>query len=215
MRTSMSARATTAGVGVTLGLATLGALAPAASAATTTSWDRVAACESGGNWNINTGNGYFGGLQFSQGTWLAHGGGAYAPTADRATKAQQIAIAERVLSSQGPGAWPVCSQGAGLVPGGVSYAPPAPAARAYSAPVVVKQAPAATAAPTLIYDQLVAQRAAAGGATYTVQSGDYLSKIAQQHGVKGGWQALYAANRSVIGGNPNVIMPGQVLHLPK
>ena len=67
-------------------------------------------CESGGNWSINTGNGYYGGLQFSSSTWLAFGGGAYAPRADLAAKPQQIAIAEHVLAAQGPGAWPVCGR---------------------------------------------------------------------------------------------------------
>lgn len=89
------------------------ALATTAGAATTV-WDRVAACESGGNWSINTGNGYYGGLQFSYSTWKGYGGQAYASTADRATKSQQILIAQRVLASQGPGAWPVCSVRAGL-----------------------------------------------------------------------------------------------------
>lgn len=85
-----------------------------ASAATTATWDRVAECESSGDWNINTGNGYYGGLQFSQSTWKAYGGTVYASRADRATKDQQIAIAEKVLEGQGPGAWPVCSVRAGL-----------------------------------------------------------------------------------------------------
>ena len=71
-------------------------------------WSAVAACESGGNWSINTGNGFYGGLQFTEGTWLANGGGQYASSADVATPAQQIAVAERVLASQGIGAWPVC-----------------------------------------------------------------------------------------------------------
>lgn len=77
-------------------------------------WDRVAACESGGNWAINTGNGYSGGLQFSQSTWRAFGGLRYAPAASRASKAVQIAIAKRVLAVQGPGAWPTCGSRAGL-----------------------------------------------------------------------------------------------------
>ena len=77
-------------------------------------WDRVAQCESTGNWSINTGNGYYGGLQFSSTTWLNLGGGAYAPTADLATREQQIAIAEKVLAAQGWGAWPACSAGLGL-----------------------------------------------------------------------------------------------------
>jgi hypothetical protein len=87
------------------------ALASQAAAATDDEWDQVARCESGGNWGINTGNGYEGGLQFSPGTWNAHGGGVYAPAANMASKDEQIAIAERVLASQGRGAWPVCGHG--------------------------------------------------------------------------------------------------------
>lgn len=83
-------------------------------AALETVWDRVAACESGGNWSINTGNGYYGGLQFSAGTWSAYGGLDYAPRADLAVKYQQIDIAKRVLVLQGPGAWPTCGARAGL-----------------------------------------------------------------------------------------------------
>jgi hypothetical protein len=71
-------------------------------------WSAVAACESGGNWSTSTGNGFYGGLQFTEGTWLANGGGQYASSADLASPAQQVAVAERVLASQGIGAWPVC-----------------------------------------------------------------------------------------------------------
>jgi hypothetical protein len=71
-------------------------------------WSAIAACESGGNWSASTGNGFYGGLQFTEGTWLANGGGQYAPSANLATPAEQIAVAERVLASQGIGAWPVC-----------------------------------------------------------------------------------------------------------
>lgn len=85
-----------------------------ASAAPDNDWDRLAQCESGGNWAINTGNGYQGGLQFSPGTWGSHGGTEYAPTADQASREQQIAIAEHVLASQGWGAWPACSSSLGL-----------------------------------------------------------------------------------------------------
>ena len=87
------------------------ALAGHAAAAPDSEWDRVAACESGGNWGINTGNGYHGGLQFSQGTWAAHGGGEFASSANQASRDQQIAVAERVLATQGRGAWPVCGRG--------------------------------------------------------------------------------------------------------
>ena len=89
------------------------ALAGQAGAATDGEWDTVARCESGGNWAINTGNGYQGGLQFAAGTWKGHGGGEYAPAAHLATKEQQIAVAERVLASQGRGAWPTCGRGLG------------------------------------------------------------------------------------------------------
>ena len=71
-------------------------------------WSAIAACESGGNWGTSTGNGFYGGLQFTEGTWLANGGGQYASSANLATPAQQVAVGERVLASQGIGAWPVC-----------------------------------------------------------------------------------------------------------
>lgn len=87
--------------------------APAAQAATPAQWEQVAQCESGGNWSINTGNGYYGGLQFSAQTWSGHGGGEFASTADQATRDQQIQVAERVLQSQGPGAWPNCGTALG------------------------------------------------------------------------------------------------------
>ncbi len=71
-------------------------------------WNAIAACESGGNWSTSTGNGFSGGLQFSQGTWDAYGGGQYASSAAGASQSQQIAVAQRVLAGQGIGAWPVC-----------------------------------------------------------------------------------------------------------
>ncbi|QLL06721.1 transglycosylase family protein [Mycobacterium vicinigordonae] len=87
------------------------AMAGQATAATDAEWDAVARCESGGNWAINTGNGFYGGVQFAAGTWASHGGSEYAPSAQMATKDQQIAVAERVLATQGRGAWPVCGTG--------------------------------------------------------------------------------------------------------
>lgn len=90
------------------------AAAPAPSVSNGNTWDALAQCEAGGNWNINTGNGYSGGLQFHPQTWTGHGGGAYAATAGSATREQQIAIAEKVLASQGWGAWPACSSKLGL-----------------------------------------------------------------------------------------------------
>lgn len=82
-----------------------------AHAATDAEWDRVASCESSGNWAINTGNGYQGGLQFAPSTWSGHGGGEFAPAANLATREEQIAVAERVLANQGKGAWPACGRG--------------------------------------------------------------------------------------------------------
>jgi len=85
-----------------------------ANAATDRTWNRLAECESGGNWHINTGNGYYGGVQFSGSTWLAYGGGRYAHRADLATRDQQIRIAEKVLKDVGWHAWPACSAKLGL-----------------------------------------------------------------------------------------------------
>jgi hypothetical protein len=82
--------------------------APVSGSAGGVNWAAVAACESGGNWSTSTGNGFYGGLQFTQQTWLGYGGGQYAPSANLATSAEQIAVAQRVLAGQGIGAWPVC-----------------------------------------------------------------------------------------------------------
>lgn len=77
-------------------------------------WDQLAACESGGNWAINTGNGFYGGVQFDYGTWQGNGGGAYASRADLATREQQIDIASRVQAARGWSPWPACSAKLGL-----------------------------------------------------------------------------------------------------
>lgn len=89
--------------------------APAPSVAGGSTWDRLAQCESGGNWAINTGNGYYGGLQFNQGTWASNGGTAYAPSAHLATREQQISIAERVAAGRGFAPWPACAAKLGLL----------------------------------------------------------------------------------------------------
>src|SRR4051812_27336345 len=119
------------GGAVVLGAAavSLGVLSGPASAAEH-DWSGVATCESGGNWQINTGNGYSGGLQFSASTWSAYGGTGYAPRADLASAAQQIAVAEKVLAGQGVGAWPTCGR---RLTGGTTPAP-APGAPASPAP---------------------------------------------------------------------------------
>ena len=169
-----------------------------AEAATYAQWDNVAHCESGGNWHINTGNGYYGGLQFSYGTWLNNGGGQFASRADLATKAEQITVAERVLRSQGWGAWPVCSQYRGPAVG-----EDVRASRTYH------RAPLHTTHRTT-----TTTHRKVGKGVYVVRSGDTLSGIAARHNVRGGWRALYRANKTLIGRNPDLISIGMHLHLP-
>ena len=143
-----------------------GILLGLSSTAHASDWSGVAQCESGGNWAINTGNGYYGGLQFSQSTWEAYGGTAYAPRADLATRAQQEAVAERTLASQGVGAWPVCGQ----------YLTDGPSVHDVSAPAT----------------QPSGGGSYSPGSSYTVQSGDTLGSIAAAHGTTVG--ALASAN---------------------
>ncbi|MFD9412249.1 transglycosylase family protein [Streptomyces sp. NPDC059989] len=88
--------------------------ATSASAADTSTWDKVAECESGGTWSANSGSGSYGGLQFTQEEWRNAGGLDFAQRPDLASRSQQIAVAERVLASQGPQAWPLCAASAGL-----------------------------------------------------------------------------------------------------
>ncbi|MGV9314908.1 transglycosylase family protein [Streptomyces sp. NPDC003691] len=207
---------TASGAGMALPLIAAGT----GQAASVDVWEKVAACESTNNWRINTGNGYYGGLQFSQSTWEAFGGREYAPRADLASKDQQIAVAERVLDAQGPGAWPTCSQKAGLTRGGDSpeVSPErggdrkgttaqggrtaAESARQAAAPqrTAPKQQPKAT--PTTVPTQRDG---------YTVARGDSLSRIADAKNVRGGWPQLYEQNRATVGSDPDLIMPGQRL----
>jgi len=206
-----------------------------ANAASGSTWDRIAACESGGNWHINTGNGFSGGLQFTPSTWRAFGGSAYASSAYLASRSAQITVAERVLASQGWGAWPACSAKLGLHGKGSGSAYVAPTRSAkhvapkHSAPVrssgvsrsQVRTAPAAPArtpkhraeAPKAPVVRSAPSVAPVAGATYVVKPGDYLSKIAAEHGVRGGWQSIYAQNRAQIGGDPNLVFPGERLKL--
>lgn len=309
----------------TVGIASTVVFASQAHAASSSTWDRVAACESGGNWSISTGNGYFGGLQFTPSTWAAYGGRTYAPQASQATRAQQIAVAERVLAGQGPGAWPVCGPQAGLSRGGpapslprakapvkavpssvgarvaafahrqlgksyvyggngpgsfdcsgltsaawrsvgvsiprtsqsqwhglrhvsspvvgdlvVYYAgashvavyigggkiieAPRPGllvrtARLHSEPVLGYVRPGGeSASATVSSVPAPAARHAAPRAvsskSHTVVPGDTLSHIARLYKITGGWPVLYAANRAVVGSDPDLIYPGQVVVLP-
>ncbi|MGW0138762.1 LysM peptidoglycan-binding domain-containing protein [Streptomyces calvus] len=202
-------------------LAPLGLLAATGNAAAADGgvWDRIAQCESGGNWHINTGNGYYGGLQFSASTWRAYGGTAYAPTADRATRSQQIAVATKVQRAQGWGAWPTCSARAGASgdapatgSGSARTTPSEPSRTTESSKPARPSAPVTPADPSR---QTGPARTAghtdrgASRGEYTVRAGDTLSGIAARHGVS--WQRLYEANRSVVGDDPDVIVPGQRL----
>ncbi|BCW69877.1 transglycosylase family protein [Arthrobacter sp. NicSoilB8] len=176
----------------------------------TSVWDSLAQCESSGNWATNTGNGYTGGLQFSQSTWAAYGGTGSAANASRE---QQIAVAEKVQASQGWGAWPACAAKLGLSGGAVA---PQSAARARQPAAVSTQAqvPARTGAPKAA---VPAPRHAApvsvSGQTYTIRSGDTLSTIAEKLNIAGGWRSLADANTATIS-NPHAVFPGQVLQLP-
>ncbi|MDN3022042.1 transglycosylase family protein [Streptomyces sp. S.PB5] len=131
-------------------------------------WSCVALCESNGRWDVDTGNGFYGGLQFWQPTWEEFGGLKYAPRADLATREQQIAVAQKVLDVQGWEAWPVCSERYGLK-----------------------------------------------GRMHTVKPGDTLSGIARRYGVRGGWRALYEANKEMIGRHPGRLNVGTLLVIPK
>ncbi|MFD8706863.1 transglycosylase family protein [Kitasatospora sp. NPDC059648] len=200
--------------------------ATSASAAPSSTWDSVAQCESGGNWSISTGNGFHGGLQFTPSTWAAYGGTAYASQANQATRAQQIAVAEKVLASQGPDAWPVCSKKAGLSKGGapaaVDTSDQGSAAAEPTAQRAAKAAPKAAPKPKPQAPKTAQGRPSAkpvqsapaagknaSGGSYTVRSGDTLSDIAAKFGVD--TDNLYGRNVRTIGADPDLIFPGQTL----
>ncbi|WP_438487182.1 transglycosylase family protein [Streptomyces sp. S186] len=148
-----------------------------------TDWDQIAACESSGDWHINTGNGYHGGLQISPATWRAYGGERYAPRADLATRDEQIAIGERIVQDRGLSPWPNCGRMAG------SSGDRAPRARPTS--------PALTAE----------------AGTYVVRLGDHLAAIARRQHTPGGADALYTLNKGRLPQGPDHIFPGQILRV--
>lgn len=152
-------------------------------------WDAIAACESGGNWHANTGNGYYGGLQFSPGTWRANGGHGSAANASRE---EQIRVARNVLAGQGIGAWPVCGRrgGGGEAPAAHHQGAPAPSHH-QSRPSHAKSNP---------------------DGDYVIARGDTLSGIAAKHKVKGGWRALWDRNRKYIP-DPDFLVVGQRIRL--
>lgn len=289
----------TAGItGAGIAMPLLGA--SGAQAADADTWDRVAQCESGGMWSADTGNGYYGGLQFTQDTWEEYGGRDYAPSADLASRSQQISVAEKVLASQGPEAWPGCAVNAGLTldgvvpdvdPGGTATPEPEDTTLPEDLPVdggtsddsgstgetgtdsgadsgsgsgdtdkngdtdpleepdatqpggdsgATAPQPDGTEAPAEgggkhrgpAQDEQGGAPAGENGSgdrasrdgsgdrsqesgddTYTVRHGDSLSAIADDHSVAGGWAELYDSNESVVGGDPDLILPGQRLDL--
>lgn len=191
------------------GVATTGAIplavvsAPTAEAASISTWDKIAYCESGGQWNLGGGDAdSSGGLQIQLRTWNDYGGQQYAPSAGQASKAHQILIAEKILADQGPSAWAVTYDGNGAAKGcnGIlSRGGPAP----YPSGVPSTPKPKPNVPST--------------GGTYVVQPGDSLYLIAKAHGAGAGvdnWKPLYALNRAVVGSDPDLILPGQKLKIP-
>ncbi len=164
-------------------------------------WDAIAACESGGNWSINTGNGFLGGLQWTQATWNANGGTGSPASASRE---QQIAVANRLIAAQGLARglanWPVCGKKAG------ASTPQAPVKTVAAAPASPQPQLNANPTPTL---------PAYVGPTidYVVANGDTLSQIAADHQIAEGWPEIVAANQGALT-NPDVIDVGQRLKLP-
>lgn len=224
------------------GIALAGAVAPA-NAAPSVNWDAVAECESGGDWGINTGNGFSGGLQFTQQTWAGHGGSG---SAANASKAEQIRVAENVMETQGIGAWPTCGP-KGL--GGASSTAPAPepapaqtevstqsvepAAEPAPAPVAEKaapeqapvveqapieapapvEAPAAEQAPVVEYTT-----PAAPVAPQAAVSGTYEVQAGDTLATIAAehgtdWETLFAANGDTVA-DANMIFVGQSLNIP-
>jgi nucleoid-associated protein YgaU len=176
-----------------------------AHAATDVQWDRVAHCESGGNWHDDTGNGYYGGLQFSASTWNSFDVEHFASRADLAAREEQITVANRVLARQGWGAWPVCSHYAGA---------PGPAdsvhhAHKHHRAFTIGERQGAS----VLGGHRHLSRSAAGVTHYRIKEGDTLIGIARRHHVKGGWRTVYRLNRKAIGENPGLIRVGMRLKL--
>jgi len=213
-RIATLAGVTTAAVAVPLMGAT------GASAATASEWDAVAQCESGGNWSINTGNGYYGGLQFSASTWAAYGGTQYASTANQASKAQQIAVAEKVLAGQGKGAWPVCGtglsgaayDGAAASNGNSNSGSSSQENTQKSTQKSTEDTRASRSSERATVETPTGKKVKKGDGEYKVVSGDTLSAIAEKKNVKGGWEKLFELNKDIID-DADFIFPGQQLHL--
>ncbi|MEU5211669.1 transglycosylase family protein [Streptomyces sp. NPDC020742] len=200
---------TAAAVLLAAGALNVAAGQPAGAVASGT-WDRLAGCESGGNWRIDSGNGFSGGLQLAHSTWSSFGGRSFGARAAHATRAQQIHVAERVLARQGWHAWPACSARLGLngTPQGATPRSSTP----QRAPQHTSRTPARPGHPHVHGKRFKAQRHRSSGGTVVVNAGDTVSGIAAAHGFR--WQEFYRANRTAIGGNPDLIFPGTRLVLP-
>ena len=185
-------------------------VAPAAHAET--DWDALAKCESGGDWGINTGNGFGGGLQFTDSTWRAFGGSGQPEDAGRA---EQIRVAERVKAEQGMNAWPTCSKKTGQTSNAAGSSSKSTAKKSSESSSSGSSSASSSKSkgstkPTEQPKQKPASSSVAPAGSYTVKSGDTLSSIASTHGVSGG--AADIASRNGIA-NPDVIAVGQQLAL--
>ncbi|MHC1558791.1 transglycosylase family protein [Actinomycetospora sp. C-140] len=185
--------------------------APAAHA--DTDWDALAQCESGGDWSINTGNGFGGGLQFTDSTWNAFGGSG---SPEDASREEQIQVAERVKAEQGMNAWPTCSRKTGQTDDSPNSSVPSAGSSSSSSSSSDDEADdssdsssdASSGSSSDGETRAVRDTAPASGGSYTVRAGDTLGSIASSHGAS--WQSIAQANRDVIT-DPNMIFPGQTL----
>lgn len=159
-------------------------------------WDALADCEASGDWSAETGNGFYGGLQFTPSTWAAYGGTEYASNASDATREQQIAVAEQVLAAQGTGAWPGCSAKLAWSSGTSSYSAPQESSEESS-----EESSSSSESSVPVQSN---------GADYTVQDGDTLGKIASEFGVD--YQSIFDRNTNILS-DPNMILPGQQLDI--
>ncbi|NYH79130.1 LysM repeat protein [Actinopolyspora biskrensis] len=190
------------------------AVATPASAA---DWDELAQCESSGDWQINTGNGFYGGLQFTPSTWSAFGGDQYASNAHKASRSEQIAVAKKVLAAQGPGAWPGCTAKTNWVNGSTSGTGSVSGSSSSQSETTTSSQPSqqsdsgeqeARASQQSTSSQESSVRS--NGADYTVESGDTLSGIGNQFGVN--YQDIFERNNDVLD-SPDLIFPGQQLDI--
>ncbi|MFJ4188584.1 transglycosylase family protein [Kitasatospora sp. NPDC089509] len=177
-------------------------------------WERVADCESSGNWHVNSGNGYFGGLQFDQPTWRENGGLAYAPRADLASREEQMAVAQHLAGHRGLAPWPVC--GSRAVGGGRHHDAGRDQNRNQNRDRDQDQDRDEEATRDHDRDAVLPPPApgAAEDGRWTVREDDTLDQLAADLHVPGGWPALYELNRGAVGEDPDLIQPGLVLRLP-